>query len=713
MSYGDSMCNSRRLSKSFNEAILSDNRRRVSFSDKHSGRQKRLSTTFAESKQMSKSFTDNETSLSGLKKMQRRGKRASISSTSVVVPRNEHVEPGQRSKHLSKSLTEYAVPKRKDSVQESFSSSMPNVLSDHSQFKSKSARFHDDSEIQSPSLSTLPRLAPKKSQNADDDEDWSDILSAVEDRTQASSVVVSNGPKEALAWPARQTSFHAESSTVLVPRSPPVSSGPKVERPARETSFYAESSTALVPQSPFPGRPARPTVESRDFQRPRIHRIAVGEAFDRPSTREAIVDDDCSRPSSEDSFRRTVHEEACPSRETSFHEDSARFSVDSKQPNETKVDEEPEPSSPTKKEKNTKDKGILNKIPLLQKVRNRSFSIDDDAPTAKSSKPKYDKQGRCKKHPSIIIAKKRPFAKGWDIIQTCPRCSQSSTANQVAEDYCGGVDELLAPSNRKKYDWQLASSFTSTKSNGSNDQKCIAGASNFLAKSDALRSANSLSEAASRAISQSRINDSPSKQSRSSIEQIDFSTRSGSSGQSSRHGLMQINGSMEFNNNSMNSSFRGGYGPSSSHFDSSMNDSMKFDDHARNRSRPMDNGMVRYPNQLDYSTKSEGRMSSSRQQLDYSTRSEAQASARSSSTAVVSKMPYKTPWGQTGWYSGEVDHFGVPNGEGRMRFKSGEQHIGQWTNGYSEQYIGASSRMKRGFGTNVAPWKELDYNGYL
>jgi hypothetical protein len=83
--------------------------------------------------------------------------------------------------------------------------------------------------------------------------------------------------------------------------------------------------------------------------------------------------------------------------------------------------------------------------------------------------------------------------------------------------------------------------------------------------------------------------------------------------------------------------------------------------------------------------------------LDYNMRNE---------TVIVSRMPYTTPWGQTGWYSGEINHYGVPNGEGRMRFKTGEDHFGRWNNGYSEQYIEASIRMKRGFGTNVAPWKE-------
>jgi hypothetical protein len=694
MSYGESMRTSRQLSKSCNYATLSYNRRtrRVSFSDEHPRLQRSLSTTFRESKKMSKSLTNFEASLFELKKTEYR-KRASVSSTSVVVPRNLST-PSQQNRY-----------QRKDSLQESFSSSMPNVLSD---YKPKSALFHDDSEIPSPSLPALPMIAPNKSQNADDE--WSEILSAVEDRTQA-SVVGSNGPKEASAWNEDDPGFRAESSTALVPS------------PSNKANFS--------------GRPGRHTVEYRDFQRPRRHRRAVSEVeFDRQSSGKAVVHKDCSQSSGGKMLRDNANEVTRSLRETSFN-DSTRFSVDSKQQeDDLNADEEVEPSSPANKEKNVKDKSFLNKIPLLQKVRNRSFNIDDDAHTAKSSnKPKYDKNGRCKKHPSIIIAKKRPFAKGWDIIQTCPRCSQLASDGQVTEDYCVGVDELLAPSNAKKYDWQLASSFTSTKSNCSNDQKQIEGASDFLAKSGALRSANSLSEAASRAISQSRINDSPSKQSRSMNEKIDSSRRSGSSKQSRnnseridssgrsgssrqlpRHGSSQfdnsrssMNGSMEFNNSPI------GNGPSSSHFDSSMNGSMNFNDHVR--SRPMDNYMGGYPNQLDYSTKSEGHTSSSRQQLDYSTRSEAQASARSVSSAVVSKMPYKTPWGQTGWYSGEVDQFGVPNGEGRMRFKSGEQHIGQWTSGYSEQYIGTSSRMKRGFGINVAPWKEssyseLNYNGY-
>jgi hypothetical protein len=337
------------------------------------------------------------------------------------------------------------------------------------------------------------------------------------------------------------------------------------------------------------------------------------------------------------------------------------------------------------KGKSTKDK-LLDKIPLMKKVRShRSGSIDEDVPKEKDSfRLRYDKNGRCVKHPSIIVAKKRPFAKGWDLIKDCcPMCAETEVShpkminlgqvNEQPEESSRmksrgrsrsvsiGVDELLAPSN-KTYDWQLSNSFTSTKSNGSNEVMRIEGADSFLAKSNALRSAASLSEAASYAILQGRLVDLPIKSS-DRPRQKKRSTRSCSSRQPG-------------DNSARNGSSR--------HLDYS----------ARSE------GPCASSRHLDYSTRSD-----SRTRVDYSTRSEAHISTRSS-IAIVSKMPYTTPWGEFGWYTGEVDGFGVPNGEGRMRFKSGQQHSGIWTSGYSEQFIENNNRMKRGFGTNVAPWKE-------
>ena len=72
----------------------------------------------------------------------------------------------------------------------------------------------------------------------------------------------------------------------------------------------------------------------------------------------------------------------------------------------------------------------------------------------------------------------------------------------------------------------------------------------------------------------------------------------------------------------------------------------------------------------------------------------------------VSRMPYTAPWGESGWYTGEVNSSGKPHGNGRMRCKTGRSIEGEWTNGYSEEFLENKGRIKSGFGTNVAPWKE-------
>ena len=72
----------------------------------------------------------------------------------------------------------------------------------------------------------------------------------------------------------------------------------------------------------------------------------------------------------------------------------------------------------------------------------------------------------------------------------------------------------------------------------------------------------------------------------------------------------------------------------------------------------------------------------------------------------VSRMPYTAPWGESGWYTGEVNSSGKPHGNGRMRCKTGKSIGGEWTNGYSEEFLENKGRIKSGFGTNVAPWKE-------
>jgi len=74
----------------------------------------------------------------------------------------------------------------------------------------------------------------------------------------------------------------------------------------------------------------------------------------------------------------------------------------------------------------------------------------------------------------------------------------------------------------------------------------------------------------------------------------------------------------------------------------------------------------------------------------------------------VSKLHYTTPLGETGWYTGEVDSEGIPHGHGRMRFKTGHSYEGEWNHGYSEVHMDNLNRIKSGFGSNKAAWKQSE-----
>lgn len=76
------------------------------------------------------------------------------------------------------------------------------------------------------------------------------------------------------------------------------------------------------------------------------------------------------------------------------------------------------------------------------------------------------------------------------------------------------------------------------------------------------------------------------------------------------------------------------------------------------------------------------------------------AAVKDTPPARVCRMPYTTPWGEIGWYTGTVNSRGIPNGQGRMRTKTGNMIEGKWTDGYSddENLLRRNGKMKSGFG---------------
>ena len=71
-----------------------------------------------------------------------------------------------------------------------------------------------------------------------------------------------------------------------------------------------------------------------------------------------------------------------------------------------------------------------------------------------------------------------------------------------------------------------------------------------------------------------------------------------------------------------------------------------------------------------------------RQDSQSATSKSTRRASTGSCSSVVTNMVYTTPCGKSGWYSGEVDEYGIPNGDGKIRFKNGQQYCCEWTRGY-------------------------------
>jgi len=89
------------------------------------------------------------------------------------------------------------------------------------------------------------------------------------------------------------------------------------------------------------------------------------------------------------------------------------------------------------------------------------------------------------------------------------------------------------------------------------------------------------------------------------------------------------------------------------------------------------------------------------------------AAKDTTSTVRVARMPYTTPWGEVGWYTGMVNSRGIPNGQGRMRTKTGNVIEGKWTDGYSDdEKLGRrSGKMTGGFAPKSTPWNDDQQRG--
>ncbi|KAL7465844.1 hypothetical protein ACHAXS_006153 [Conticribra weissflogii] len=258
---------------------------------------------------------------------------------------------------------------------------------------------------------------------------------------------------------------------------------------------------------------------------------------------------------------------------------------------------------------------------------------------------RFDKtSGRCVHHPSIIVARKKPFAKGWDMIRDgCPLCMDKKDQDQQESSRpkgSKGIDELLAPSRQMTYKW--------SKPAETNNSERIPGVDEFMASANNLNNANNLIRSFSEANQGS----------------------SGDKNVNNANDLFQAAGALfEYDS----------YG-------------VPGNDTAQYKVQPH---MTKTPQRP--------RRSSNESQT-YNPQAYSQPGTNKTDPngySIVSKMPYTTPWGESGWYSGLVNEAGIPNGKGRMRFKDGSQHDGVWANGYSNVYLESNHPVKKSPSRNI------------
>jgi len=242
---------------------------------------------------------------------------------------------------------------------------------------------------------------------------------------------------------------------------------------------------------------------------------------------------------------------------------------------------------------------------------------------------RFDKNsGRCVHHPSIIVARKKPFAKGWDMVREgCPLCMDKKDQDQQESSRprgSKGIDELLAPSRQMTYKW--------SKPADTNNSERIPGVDEFMASANNLNNTNNLR----RSFSEANQGSSGDKNTKYANE------------------LFQAAGALfEYESSGVPSNGKSCVQPPLT----------------KNSLRPR---------------------RSSNENPRYNPQAYSHPGTNNSDPngySIVSKMPYTTPWGESGWYSGLVNEAGIPSGKGRMRFKDGSQHDGVWANGYSNIYL--------------------------
>lgn len=315
--------------------------------------------------------------------------------------------------------------------------------------------------------------------------------------------------------------------------------------------------------------------------------------------------------------------------------------------------------------------------------------FEDKAPPFVSSVPKNcDKHGRCKLHPEYKLYEKKLLGLGgYVLIGSCPICAVSPPSDPKLRDKnqaTPGHSNCIPTSTKSQ-----AAAFEQQhrlRHSGEKQRRSIG--SNLRASR--VKSFASALKHIVRAESSTHMHDAAKSRSEVHVMKnvlgLDKDVRAlekGDSGSSNRRTAKTVKfASLDDTTSQKNMKNRqtSGYLPrgSKKEADAKIGAKSSFSSRSGNSTTPNHHGTV-------LSDPSEG-----------------------SRNRRVHRLLYTTPLGECGWYTGEVDKEGKPHGQGRMRFKIGHTYEGEWRHGYSDLHRENLKRMKSGFGSNKAAWKQSE-----
>jgi hypothetical protein len=371
----------------------------------------------------------------------------------------------------------------------------------------------------------------------------------------------------------------------------------------------------------------------------------------------------------------------------------------------------------------------------LHSDRKQMRAISPNKGNSIVSEQKFDPNtGRCKKHPSIILAKKSTFRNEWDVIKVCPHCNKARQ-HKLQQDDSGGGD---ADQNHRLDD-SYASLGNNSMTNTNDDIHSVSVAassttfktttSDGSSKARRRRSLGPAGHISKHSITSAKDTTASSLR----VSLMPYTTPRGDigwySGTVTCRGTPHGQGEMRSKTGHViagvwtNGCFddeklerRSGCHSKDGEADQNRKLSISYTSLGSNSTKKATDDIsavsVAATSTFCKRMTTDGSSSGARRRRSLGSAGhfikQSIIAANDTASLRVSRMLYTTPSGENGWYTGMVNYRGLPHGQGEMRTKTGNVIEGMWTDGNSLQNV---DTCFPGLVPNSTTWSSNHHSG--